>query len=637
MKKKWTNLLFILAVALGVCLPMTTAHAEDYADDYDYYVNCDWEDEDTEWICLSEYYGDWEAEEIIIPEEIDGLPVCELDYGLFMDMENLKTVTMPATVKIINASCFEGTSLTTINIQSDVEYEIWEDAFKGTPWYDALVEEAQGAPIVIGTTIYDMNECTGDVVIPDGVTKIAWSAWDRFYNDDTYKYETQITSFTIPASLKELGVEEAISSSPVLENVTVEAGNEIYFSKDGVLYSIEEDVDNENEYLTYLLAYPAQKTATSFAVPAEVDVISGVHNKKLKKVTFAGDKIVLTGGAFADCTNLSTVTLPDEVFLSSGVFSGTAVKSIKLPAKCEMNVGSSGTPFTGMSKLEKITVDSANKDFKVVNGALCSYEESDWKFVVCYPAAKSGTTFIIPTGMKGAYSLDEAKNLTTIVVPKSVESIYATNSKMTKVNTIKYLGTKTQWKKVFFGNPFSGAFTVKNMYYNCKSISSAKATIAKSSYTYTGKAIKPTVTVKLSGKKLTSSNYSVAYKNNTATGKATITITGKGSYYGTVTKTFKIVPKQIKNVKATSPAKRQLKVTWSKNTTADGYAVQYATNSKVTKGLKTVYVKSNATSSTTIKSLTKGKTYYVRVRAYKIIDGVKCYGTYSTKKSVKIK
>lgn len=60
--------------------------------------------------------------------------------------------------------------------------------------------------------------------------------------------------------------------------------------------------------------------------------------------------------------------------------------------------------------------------------------------------------------------------------------------------------------------------------------------------TYTGKALKPAVTVKLNGKTLKSgTDYTVAYKNNTKVGTATVTITGKGNYTGMLTKTFKIV------------------------------------------------------------------------------------------------
>lgn len=73
-------------------------------------------------------------------------------------------------------------------------------------------------------------------------------------------------------------------------------------------------------------------------------------------------------------------------------------------------------------------------------------------------------------------------------------------------------------------------------------ISSYTASIPYSSYTYRGRGIKPTVTVKdKSGKKLTKdTDFTVSYSNNTNVGTATITINGKGKYTGTLKKTFKV-------------------------------------------------------------------------------------------------
>ena len=73
------------------------------------------------------------------------------------------------------------------------------------------------------------------------------------------------------------------------------------------------------------------------------------------------------------------------------------------------------------------------------------------------------------------------------------------------------------------------------------SISKASVTLSTSTYAYDGKAKKPGVTVKLNGKTLkNSTDYTVSYSNNTKVGTATVKITGKGNYTGSVSKTFKI-------------------------------------------------------------------------------------------------
>ena len=165
----------------------------------------------------------------------------------------------------------------------------------------------------------------------------------------------------------------------------------------------------------------------------------------------------------------------------------------------------------------------------------------------------------------------------------------------------------------------------------------AKATVSGiSAKTYTGKAIAQTPVVKLGTKALKKgTDYTISYKNNKAVGKATVTITGKGAYTGTVTKTFKINPKATSISKLTSPKTKQLKATFKKVSGVTGYQVTYSTSKKFTKSTtKTVSVK---TTNKTVKSLKKGKTYYVKVRTYKTVGGVKYYSAYSTVKRFKIK
>lgn len=73
------------------------------------------------------------------------------------------------------------------------------------------------------------------------------------------------------------------------------------------------------------------------------------------------------------------------------------------------------------------------------------------------------------------------------------------------------------------------------------SLSKAKVTLSKTSYTYDSKAKKPAVTVKLGSKLLKKGrDYSVAYSGNIDAGRAKVTISGIGGYAGTLTKGFTI-------------------------------------------------------------------------------------------------
>ncbi len=75
---------------------------------------------------------------------------------------------------------------------------------------------------------------------------------------------------------------------------------------------------------------------------------------------------------------------------------------------------------------------------------------------------------------------------------------------------------------------------------------------------------------------------------------------------------------------------KSLTVKYAKNSKATGYQLQYATKSSFTNA-KTVWIKSNSTLSKKITGLTKGKKYYVRIRAYKTVSGTKYYSAWSAK------
>lgn len=98
---------------------------------------------------------------------------------------------------------------------------------------------------------------------------------------------------------------------------------------------------------------------------------------------------------------------------------------------------------------------------------------------------------------------------------------------------------------------------------------------------------------------------------------------GKVSY-----KPSKVSKLKLKNVKG-----KKLKISFKKVKNADGYEIQYSTSKKFKKA-KTLQTTKK---SYTVKKLKKKKTYYVRVRAYRYVEGKLYYGAYSSTKKVKIK
>ena len=120
-------------------------------------------------------------------------------------------------------------------------------------------------------------------------------------------------------------------------------------------------------------------------------------------------------------------------------------------------------------------------------------------------------------------------------------------------------------------------------------------------------------------------------------GKYAVKITFKGKYSGTKTLYFTIKPKAT-SISSLTAGSKKFTVKWKKQATqTTGYQVQVATNKKFKKNKKTVTIKKQKTTKTTVKKLKAKKKYYVRIRAYKQSQGKKIYGAWTKTKTIKVK
>lgn len=93
--------------------------------------------------------------------------------------------------------------------------------------------------------------------------------------------------------------------------------------------------------------------------------------------------------------------------------------------------------------------------------------------------------------------------------------------------------------------------------------------------------------------------------------------------------TAKTFPQKVTGVKLT-PTSTTIKVSWSKvGGYADGYRVSFARDKAFKDVIATKTVEGQSKLTYTGKNLTKGRSYYVRVRAYKKIGDKTFYGTWS--------
>ena len=179
-------------------------------------------------------------------------------------------------------------------------------------------------------------------------------------------------------------------------------------------------------------------------------------------------------------------------------------------------------------------------------------------------------------------------------------------------------------------------FTIKKGNQKLSGISSDYKKSYNTGFTLKPKA-KGKITYKTGNKKVATVN-SKGKVTVKGTGKATITVTAKAtSTYSKCVKKITVygVPKKPEMKKLTA-GKKKFTVQWKKDKKADGYQIQYSTDKKFKKNVKSVNVSKKSTKAT-VKKLKKGKTYRIRTRSYKKIDGKKYYSGWGKVKSVKVK
>ncbi len=143
--------------------------------------------------------------------------------------------------------------------------------------------------------------------------------------------------------------------------------------------------------------------------------------------------------------------------------------------------------------------------------------------------SKKGNTSVISTEWTGSWKKTDGKHSHDLIITglkdgKSALTVYVKDS-----NTGNYWANKSININVKSPAPASNKITGNGV------------TLSKTSYTYNGKAKKPGVTVKVSGKKLKKdTDYKLSYSSNIKAGTAVVTVTGKGKYTGKIQKTFTI-------------------------------------------------------------------------------------------------
>lgn len=180
---------------------------------------------------------DGEASEIVIPSEIDGLPVTSIGNTAFAFCASLEFIIIPDSVLNIGDSAFTCCgNLKSITIPNSVN-NIGGNAFAYTPWLEN--KQKENPLVVVNDILIDGTTCLGDIVISDSITSIGSRAFYGCRN---------LTSISISDSVMSLG-DRAFNGCEKLMSITIlnsscEIDDTYFTISNGYGSDFVEDFDN---------------------------------------------------------------------------------------------------------------------------------------------------------------------------------------------------------------------------------------------------------------------------------------------------------------------------------------------------------------------------------------------------------
>ena len=280
----------------------------------------------------------------------------------------------------------------------------------------------------------------------------------------------------------------------------------------------------------------------------------------------------------------------DTVLSAQTVLEGQAAKAPETPKK-------TGYTFDGWdASFDEVTADlTVNAKWKAnaVKPVSKTYKVvfKDGKKVVSTQTITSGKAATAPKLTKKGYTLSWDKSFNKVTADLTVNAKWTANKYTVSYNVNGGKKLKTTSKSVTYGKTYGKL-----------------AAPQRAGYTFAG-----WYTAKTKGTKITAGSKVAITKKTTLYAR-----------WSKVTNPGKVAKPSLKNSSA-----KAMKVSYKKVKGAAGYEIRYSTKSNM-KSAKKVTTKST---STTIKKLTKGKKYYVQVRAYKLDSAGK--KIYSKAKSAK--
>ena len=149
-----------------------------------------------------------------------------------------------------------------------------------------------------------------------------------------------------------------------------------------------------------------------------------LDNKEITKVNIPEGFEEIPYRAFGNCENLKEVNIPNSITtIGNAAFENCAsLTDVFIPANVT-NIHLAA--FAGCSSLPEIKVDKNNKNYFAEDGVLFHIVTSNYTYLECYPAGKSGTSYTIPSHAQelSNSAFQGATNLTEIIFHNNIRSI----------------------------------------------------------------------------------------------------------------------------------------------------------------------------------------------------------------------
>lgn len=603
--------------------------------------------------------------DVVIPEEIEGYPVTKISSGIFSENNEIQSLTITGNICEIGEDAFKGLD----NLER-VTISTKQKEIKGLDFSEnqsLRLVEMSGALEVLNSQIFSGCSSLVKVVFPPNLKEIGGGAFSG----------TGIESMVVPDSVSELGI-EVFSSCENLKSVILSKNMKIVPAeafwgdrnlREVTLYNGIEiigeaafefsGIEKINLPSTLKLI---KKEAFHGVHLTELDVPSSVTEIEEGALATKLEKLIIRGN-----TDFSIWSFYYLDFNYPKRFYGTRTsifeekyRPIHSPANLILSTPDDSTihiawsPLNDEAEYKIYRSETPNGPFSEIATTFNSFWDdkdldstTNYYYQVCaYYKDDDVLGNISPVLERGRVSIKDC----TI---ESIGDQWYTGNEIKPQISVKYQGTALingkDFSVAYLNNIEEGIATVqikgiKNPYYDVqeinfqikkRNIESLKVTSSKSTYTYTGKDIKPVITVKSDLETLVEGiDYTVEYKNNIRCGIATATVNGIGKYTGVKTVTFKIIKSLAKPVisSVTAGGTDKITIKWKKVKNAKGYEI-YRKSQFNKKYQKIKTISNGNTTQYTNYGLGSGTKYTYKIRSYYISDGEKIYSAYSSPKS----